>query len=135
MSRHIIHFHIPAFFIAVARVCQPKLRDRPVAVAPLQSGRATILSVSPEARKEGIFKGMLLGKALKLCPNLMLLPPNPELTQRASQSLAEVVSRYTPLWEPSRPGDIYLDLTGTERLWGRTKDTGHRLRREIQGRL
>ncbi len=135
MFRHIIHIHIPAFFIAVARICQPELRDRPVAVAPPQSERALILSVSPEARKEGVFKGMALGKAMKLCPDLSILPPDPGLTERACQTLAKVVNQYTPLWEPSRPGHIYLDLTGTERLWGRARDAGYRLRQEIKGRL
>lgn len=135
MDRHIVHLHIPAFSIAVVRVRQPELRDRPVAVVPPQSERTIILSVSSEARKEGVFKGMPVGKAMKLCPNLTLLPPNPELMERAYQSLAEVVARYTPLWEPSRPGDIYLDLTGTERLWGKAKDTGYRLRREIGSRF
>jgi DNA polymerase-4 len=46
-----------------------------------------------------------------------------------------VVSHYTPLWEPSRPGHVYLDVTGTERLWGKAKDTGFRLGREIHRRL
>jgi DNA polymerase-4 len=135
MFRHIIHLHIPAFPIAVGRICQPEIRNRPVAVAPLQSARATVLSVSLEARKEGIFKGMPVGRAMKLCPNLTLLPPDPELAERACRSLAEVVAQYTPLWEPSRPGDIYLDLTGTERLWGKAKDAGYRLRQEVQSRL
>ena len=133
--RHIIHLHIPAFPIAVARVCQPKLRDRPVAVAPVQSDRPIVLSVSWEARKEGIFKGMLLGKAMKVCPKLTVLPPDPELTEKAYQNLVKMVAHYTPLWEPSRPGNIHLDLTGTERLWGKAKDTGYRLRREVQTRL
>ena len=135
MFRHIIHLHIPAFSIAVARVCRPELRDRPVAVAPPQSERAPILSVSSEARKEGIFKGMPLSKATKLCPDLTVLPPNPGVTEKASQGLAELVAQYTPLWEPSRPGHIYLDVTGTERLWGRAKDTGYRISREIKSRL
>ncbi|NQT54611.1 MAG: DNA polymerase IV [Desulfobacteraceae bacterium] len=135
MPRHIIHIHIPAFFIAVARICQPGLRDRPVVVAPPQSERALILSVSPEARKEGIFKGIPLGKAVELCPDLTVLPPDPGLTERACQSLVKVVTQYTPLWEPSRPGHIYMDLTGTGRLWGRTKDAGYRLRQEIKDLL
>jgi len=42
------------------------------------------------------------------------------------------VAHYTPLWEPSRPGHIYMDITGTDRLWGRAKDTASRLRREIK---
>lgn len=106
-----------------------------MAVAPPQSERALILSVSPEARSEGIFKGMPLGKAMKFCPDLTVLSPNPGLTERAFQVLAKVVARYTPLWEPSRPGHIYMDVTGTERLWGRAKETAGRLRGEIRDHL
>ena len=135
MDRHIIHLHIPAFSIAVARVCQPRLRDRPVAVAPPHSERSLILSASPEARREGVFKGMPLGKAVRLCPGLAVLPSNPALTEKACKVLGEVVAGYTPLWEPARPGHIYLDVTGTERLWGRAKDTGYRLGQEIKARL
>ena len=119
----------------MARVCEPRLRDRPVAVAPPQSERALVISASSEARKEGVFKGMPIGKAIKLCPDLTVLPPNPEQTEKACNALSRIVARYTPIWEPARPGHIYLDLTGTERLWGRAKDTGYHLRREIKGHL
>jgi DNA polymerase-4 len=133
--RHIIHIHIPAFPVAVARVSQPELRGRPVAMAPPHSERALILSASPEARREGIFTGMPLGKAIKSCPDLTILPPNQDRAGKASEALATVVAHYTPLWEPSRPGHIYLDVTGTDRLWGRAKDTASRLRREIKEHL
>ncbi len=132
MDRHIIHLHIPSFPIAVARVVRPELRDRPVAVAPPHSERALLVSVSAEARQQGIFKGMPLAKAIKFCPGLTILPPDYDLTAKACQVLAGVVARYTPLWEPSRPGHIYLDVTGTDRLWGRAKDAANRLRREIK---
>lgn len=135
MYRHIIHLHIPAFPIAVARVSQPELRDRPVAMAPPHSERALVFSVSPEARREGIFKGMALGKAMKFCPDLTVLPPNRDFAGKACQILAKVVAQYTPLWEPFRPGHIYLDVTGTDRLWGRAKETASRLRREIKEHL
>lgn len=135
MDRHIIHIHIPAFPIAVERVCRPGLRGRPVVVAPPHSERGLILSVSSEAREEGIFKGMPLGKAKKYCPGLTVLPPNPDLTARASRVLTEMATQYTPLWEPFRPGHVYLDVTGTERLWGRAREAADRIRREIRGRL
>ena len=135
MSRHIIHLHIPAFSIAVARVSEARLRDRPVAVAPVRSERALILSLSLEARKEGVKKGMTLSEAVKQCPALTIVPPNPGLTERAVQALTTVAARYTPLLEPSRPGHVYLDVTGTERLWGKARDAGYRLRKEIKGRL
>ncbi len=136
MHRHIIHLHIPAFPITVARVSEPGLRDRPVAVvAPPQSDRSLILSVSPEARKEGIFKGIPLLKGMKLCPGLAVLPPNPGLMEKASHSLAKLASRYTPVWEPYWPGHIYLDITGTERLWGKAKDVAYHLGEEIKDHL
>ena len=135
MDRHIIHIHIPAFSIAVARVCRPELRDRPVAVAPLHSERALILASSSEARDEGVYKGMPLGKATKFCSDLTVIPPDPGLTEKAHQVLIKVAARYTPLWEPFRPGHVYLDVTGTGRLWGKAKDTAARLRREIKGDL
>jgi len=106
-----------------------------VAVAPPHSERALILSASLEARKEGVFKGIPLSTAMKRCPGLIALPPDPTLTQRACRAMAKVVGRYTPVWEPSRPGHIYLDVTGTERLWGKAKDTGYRLRKEIKAGL
>jgi len=104
-------------------------------MAPPHSERALILSTSPEARREGIFKGMPLRKAIKFCPDLTVLPPNQDLAGKASRVLTKVVAHYTPLWEPFRPGHIYLDVTGTDRLWGRAKDTASRLRREIKKHL
>jgi DNA polymerase IV len=135
LHRHIIHIHIQAFSIAVARVCRPELRDRPVAVAPARTERALIMSVSAEALKEGVFKGMPLSRAVKRCPGLKVLPPDPGPTERAAHTLARMAAQYTPLWEPSRPGHIYLDVTGTERLWGGARDAALRLHREIKDRL
>ncbi len=135
VPRHIIHLHIPAFPIAVARVVEPRLRAWPVALAPAQSERSLLLCVSPEARAEGIFKGMPVSRAKALCPHLRIIPPNPELTERAFHALGSLVARYTPLWEPAGAGHIYLDLTGTERLWGRVRDTAYRINREVKARL
>lgn len=78
---------------------------------------------------------MPLSKAIKSCPDLTVLPPNPRLTEKASQVLTKLVAQYTPIWEPSRPGHIYLDVTGTERLWGKARDTACHLRHEIKERL
>ena len=135
MDRHIIHIHIPAFSISLERLNRPELRDRPVVIAPPHSERALILSASPEARQEGIFKGMALGKAMRFCPDLTVLPPNPGLTEKGCRLLAGAAAQYTPVWEPSRPGHVYMDVTGTDRLWGRAKDAASRIRREIRDRL
>jgi DNA polymerase-4 len=76
-------------------------------MAQPHSERALVLSVSPEARREGIFKGMPLGKAMKFCPDLTVLPPNRDLTGKACHVLDKTVAHYTPLWEPFRQA-IYI---------------------------
>jgi DNA polymerase-4 len=135
MARNIIHLHIPSFPITLERINNPELRDRPVVMVPPQSDRALILAASAEARREGIFKGMAIGKALRFCPELTVLPPNPGLVERGTMLLARAVSEYTPVWEPSKPGHIYLDVTGTRRLWGMAKDAAWRISRDINARL
>ncbi|MBW2048453.1 MAG: DNA polymerase IV [Deltaproteobacteria bacterium] len=130
--RNIVHLHIPALPIAVARVSRPELRQRPVAVAASPSGRSLILSASAEARREGVFKGMTLDKARKRCYRLMVLLPDPGPVEKACQGLVRSATRYTPVYEPARPGHLYLDLTGTQRLWGSARDTAWRLRREVR---
>lgn len=131
MSRHIVHLHIPSFPITLERASRPELRERPVVIAPPRADRAIILFASPEARREGIFRGMTLGNAIRFCPDLMVLPPNPLLVEKGCRIMSAAVARYTPLWEPARPGHIYMDVTGTERLWGRAKDAARRIGRDI----
>jgi len=135
MFHHIIHIHIPAFSIAITRVVQPELQGRPVAVAPPRSARALVLSASAEAGKQGVRKGMPLVKAVARCPDLTVINPDARLVERANRALCKIAAWYTPIWEPSRPGHVYLDLTGTNRLWGKAKDTALRMRKEIKDRL
>lgn len=135
MQNNIVHIHIPSFPVTLERVARPELRGRPVVIAPPRSERAIILSVSPEARREGVFKGMGLSSALRFCPDLTVLPPNPGLLEEGCRVLSAAVARYTPIWEPARPGHVYMDVTGTERLWGRAKDAAWRIRRDIAERM
>jgi len=118
--------------VAVVRVLRPELRDRPVAVVAALSGRSLVLSASREAHEEGVFKGMPLRQARLRCPGLTVIPPDPQAAKQACQALVRIAARYTPCCEPARPGHLYLDLTGTDRLWGPARDAASRFRKEIQ---
>ncbi len=131
MHRDILHVAIPSFPIALARVINSFLRERPVAVAPSHTDRAIVQCVSSEARQEGVFEGMPVFRALAFCPSLTILPPNPRLLSTGMRSLIDLSSRYTPLAEPGSPGRLYLDLTGSRRLLGPGRDAAARLDREI----
>jgi len=117
-SRSVAFISIPNFPIAVERALSPGLRGRPVVLTQSPNPRSRCLSVSPEARAFAIRRDMRLGDARRRCRDLAVLHPNPPLYQRALTAVGQVVAGFTPTCEPARAGQNYLDLTGTERLWG-----------------
>lgn len=135
MPRSVLFIDPPAFCTTVEELVAPALRNRPIAVAPPGADRATVLALSSEARLAGIERGMPVRRAQKLCPDLVLLPPNPRLYARASQALHEILRIYAPIIEPHGYGHAFLDLTGTGRLFGPAADVASRVRREARERL
>ena len=135
MIRSVLFVDPPAFVATVERMVAPALRGRPLAVAPPGADRATVLALSPEAQAAGISRGMLVRQAKKLCPDLVLIPPNLRLYARASRALHEILRIYAPVIEPRGYGHAFLDLTGTERLFGPLVDVAERIRREAGARL
>jgi DNA polymerase-4 len=133
--RSVLFVDPPAFCTTIEGLVAPALRTRPVAVAPPGADRATILALSPEARLAGVERGMPVRQALKRCPDLVLLPPNPQLYARASRALHEVLRVYAPVIEPRGYGHAFLDLTGTGRLFGPAVDVAARVQREVRERL
>ena len=133
--KSVVFIDPPAFCTTVERLVAPALRSRPIAVAPPLADRATVLALSPEAEAAGVARGMLVRRARKLCPDLVLLPPNPRLYARASRALHEILRVYAPIIEPRGFGHSFLDLTGTERLFGPAVDVAERIRREARERL
>jgi DNA polymerase-4 len=135
MPRSILFVDPPAFCTTVEELVAPALRSRPLAVAPPGADRAVVLALSGEARLAGIERGMAVRRALKLCPDLILLPPNPRLYARASRALHEILRTWAPVIEPRGYGHAFLDLTGTDRLFGPAVDVAARVQREVRERL
>ncbi|MBA3444518.1 MAG: hypothetical protein H0T58_06660 [Gemmatimonadales bacterium] len=133
--RSVLFVDPPAFCTSLEGLAAPALRTRPLAVAPPGADRATILALSAEARLAGLKQGMPVRTAQRLCPDLIVLPPNPRLYARASRALHEILRIYAPTIEPQGYGHAFLDLTGTGRLFGPPQDVATRLRHEISERL
>jgi len=133
--RSVLFVDPPAFCTSLEGLVAPALRTRPLAVAPPGADRATILALSAEARLAGVERGMPVRKAQRLCPDLIVLPPNPRLYARASRALHEILRIYAPTIEPRGYGHAFLDLTGTGRLFGPPQDVAARIRRETSERL
>ncbi|MBD3868528.1 MAG: DNA polymerase IV [Acidobacteria bacterium] len=130
----VIHLDVADFAVAVERVVDPGLCNRPVILAP-DADRALVATVSREARREGVRPGMPLREALRRCGGARVVRPNEPLYARAFKAVGEVAGRFSPVLEPVSPGRIYLDVTGTDRLFGPPLDLAARLRRELSARL
>lgn len=131
MERQIACLYIPSFEIALARAQNAALRNRPVAVAPVHTSRALIREVSPEASAEGLQPGMSVELARMMCPALRIVPPDSSRVQAAHRELEQRVFSCAPAWESIRPGSLFLDFTGTTRLFGPPIDTATRIGREL----
>ena len=131
MERQIACLYIPSFEIALARAQNTALRNRPVAVAPIHTSRALLREVSIEASAEGLQPGMSVELARLMCPTLRIVPPDSSRVQAAHRELQQQVLACAPAWESIRPGSLFLDFTGTTRLFGPPIDTATRLGREL----
>jgi DNA polymerase IV len=133
--RSVLFVDPPAFCTSLEELVEPALRSRPLVVAPPGADRATVLALSAEARRAGLTRGMPVRHARRMCPDLVVLPPNPRLYARASLALHGILRVFAPAIEPRGYGHAFLDLTGTARLFGQAEDVAARIRQEANERL
>jgi len=129
-ERSIIHLNVADFAVAVERILDSRLRGRPVLIAPAGLARAAVYDMSEEAYRAGVRKGMDLARARRLCRDGAVVSPRPDCYERAMQALLKQACFYTPLVElVDENGHLFLDVTGTARLWGPPPDVAWRLRK------
>lgn len=107
-----MHVDLDAFFVAVEQVRDPSLRGRPVIVGGDPDARGVVATASYEARAYGVFSGMALGTARRLCPQAVFLRGDFHEYERVSQRFHRILRDYSPLVEPAGLDEAYLDLTG-----------------------
>lgn len=117
-SLHILHADMDAFFAAVEILDNPKLKGKPVIVGGDPKSRGVVNTCSYEARKFGVRSAMPLYKAYQLCPQAVFLEPNFKRYQDVSQKIFQIFESFTPLYEPLSIDEAFLDLKGTEHLFG-----------------
>ncbi len=136
MSRFIIHLNIADFAAAVERRMDRRLEDRPLIIAQAAASRAVVYDMSEEAYAGGIRKGMPLRRAMRRVRDAAVLAPHPDRYERAMGALLKRVLPYSPLIEQGEDdGHLFVDVTGTSRLWGPSVDVAWRLHREIRADL
>jgi DNA polymerase-4 len=118
--RRILLADADAFFVAVARLVDPEGAGRaPLLIVGGDAGsRGVVCSASYEARKFGVRSAMPMARAVKLCPRAMCVPVPRGACGRKSREIAAVLSRFAPMVQTSSIDEWYLDLGGTEQLFG-----------------
>jgi DNA polymerase-4 len=131
-TRRIVHIDMDAFYASVEQRDHPDLRGRPVAVGGAPNQRGVVAAASYEARTFGVRSAMPMARAVRLCPSLMIVPPDFMKYRAVSQQVFDIFRRVTPLVEPLSLDEAYLDVT--ENAWGATlgTDVARRLKAEIR---
>ncbi|HZW99749.1 MAG TPA: DNA polymerase IV [Trueperaceae bacterium] len=112
--RKIVHVDMDAFFASVEQRDRPELRGRPVAVGGT-GPRAVVAAASYEARAFGVRSAMPMARALRACPELLVVRPRFDVYREVSQQVRQVFLRYTDLVEPLALDEAYLDVTHPKR--------------------
>ena len=112
------------------------IREIPSVVAGDKASRhSIILAKSVPAKKYGIQTGEPLFLALEKCPDLVVVPPDYELYVEASRHFVQMLRQFSPVVEQYSIDEAWVDMTGTERLWGKPRLAAEQMRRRILDEL
>ncbi|CAK2487913.1 DNA polymerase IV [Vibrio crassostreae] len=113
----------------------PAYRNRPLAVGGHEKQRGVLSTCNYEARKFGVRSAMPTGKALQLCPNLLVVPGRMSVYVEISKKIRKIFSRYTSVIEPLSLDEAFLDVTDSTQCHGSATLIAESIRRDIWNEL
>ncbi len=126
----ILLLDINSCFATIEQQANPFLRYKPVVVAAYTTGKGTILAASVDAKKLGVKTGMRVIDGKKLCPNLTVLPPDPQKYRFVHKQLHNLLSEYSPQVEPKSIDEFILEPMRKD-LLNVAKEIKERIKNEI----
>ena len=123
------------FFAAVEVLDNPTLAGKAIAVGGDPGRRGVIATCSYEAREFGIHSAMASARAIKLCPDLQILPPRFERYKTLSSQIRQIYAQYTSVIEPLSLDEAYLDVSECEQFQGSATRIARAIRQQIENEL
>jgi DNA polymerase IV len=128
MARKIMHLDLDAFFCAVEELQDPSLKGKPFAVGGKPESRGVVSSCSYAARQFGVRSAMPMGKALRICPPLIVVSSRHARYGEYSDLVMDRINQLTPLVEQVSIDEAFLDVSDMP-------ETGLFLARQLQARI
>ncbi len=126
----ILHVDMDAFFASVSIRDNPELRNKAVVVGA--GARGVVLSANYEARKFGIRAAMPIGRAQRMAPHAIFIPPDHSRYSEVSGAIMEIFHSFTPLVEPISLDEAFLDVSGAQRLIGTGRKIANAIRAKVE---
>src|SRR5947207_3531529 len=131
----ILHVDMDAFYASVEERDDPSLVGKPVIVGGSAEGRGVVAAANYEVRKFGVHSAMSAARAKRLCPHAVFLTPRIDYYASVSRQIREIFEQFTPLVEPLSLDEAFLDVTGSESLFGSSAEIGRQIKRRIRDEL
>lgn len=131
----ILHVDMDAFYASVEERERPELAGKPLIVGGTPEGRGVVAAANYEVRKYGVHSAMPTATALRLCPRAIVIPPRLDYYAEIAEQIRAILDHYTPLVEPLSLDEAFLDVTGSERLFGDSVAIGQSIKRAIRDEL
>jgi DNA polymerase-4 len=132
MDRRILHIDMDAFFASVEQVLHPELRGKPLIIGGDKQSRGVVCTASYEARPFGVHSGMPMAQARRLCPHAIFLKGSFEHYRAASERVRTILETVSPLVEMASIDEAYIDVTGSQRLFGGDDAIARYIKSEIR---